>query len=58
MTVVEDEKLAEKFRSVTQAPLFDLFQKLGLEPTSKEVYNIINKIPCPQARHIPYYSIK
>ena len=58
MTVMEEEKAQEKIRSVTQTPIFDLLQKLGLEQTSKEVYNVINKIPCPTTKHVPYFSIK
>jgi len=58
MIIMEDEKALEKIRSATETPIFDLLKKLGVEPTSKEVYNVINRFTCPSSTHVPYFSIK
>ena len=56
MTMVENEELSKKLRRVTQTPLFDLFQKLEIKPTSK-VYNVVKTLNHSK-RHIPWYAIK
>jgi hypothetical protein len=56
LTVAGSEEVSNKLKRVTETPLFDLFQKLGIEPTSK-VYNVVNKLDHSK-RHVPYYDIK
>jgi hypothetical protein len=56
MTITGSEEASKKLRKVTQTPLFDLFKKLELNPTSN-VYNVVKTLDHSK-RHVPYYEIK
>jgi len=56
MTITESEEASIKLKKVTKTPLFDLFQKLGIKPTSN-VYNVVTTLDHSK-RHVPYYDIK
>jgi len=56
LTITGSEEASMKLRKVTQTPLFDLFKKLEVKPTS-HVYNVVKTLDHSK-RHVPYYEIK
>jgi hypothetical protein len=55
MMIIKDDNALEKIET-TESQILDLFQ--NLEIISKEDYKVVNKFPCPEATHVPYFSIK